>query len=65
MQLFILANIARLADSYANLEHCHTNEKDQKTIDSFRKPYCVNLLHKVFQYLETFLNHYSTSFIEA
>lgn len=60
MQLFILANIARLADSYANLSH--NKSKDLDSIDNFRRPYCVNLLPKVFEYLQQFLEHYSKAF---
>ena len=60
MQLFILANIARLADSYANLDHFRICKKsEQPQIDSFRKPYCVHLLPKVLNYLEEFLDFYS------
>lgn len=60
MQLFILANIARLGDYYANLSH--SKAKDQDSIDNFRRPYCVNLLPKVFDYLQQFLEHYSKSY---
>lgn len=60
MQLFILSNISRLADSYANLSHSKSKELD--SIDNFRRPYCVNLLPKVFDYLQQFLEHYSKAF---
>jgi len=60
MQLFILANIARLGDYYANL--LHNKSKDLDSIDNFRRPYCVSLLPKVFDYLQQFLEHYSKSY---
>ena len=60
MQLFILANISRLGDYYANL--LHNKSKDLDSIDNFRRPYCVSLLPKVFDYLQQFLEHYSKSF---
>ena len=65
IQLFLLSSIARLADSYANLQKSHLNINDEKFyIDNFRKPYCVNLLPKVFKYLEGFLDEYSNAFFE-
>jgi hypothetical protein len=60
VQLFILASISRLGDYYANLEHIKpTTDSSNLNIDNIRKPYCVNLLPKVFEYLKEFLDFYS------
>lgn len=60
IQLFILASISRLADYYANLEHMKPKvENSNMNIENVRKPYCVSLLPKVFEYLKEFLDFYS------
>ena len=48
MQLFLLGNISRLADYYGNLKHKPTGIQSQ--MNSFRKPFCIHLLPKVFDY---------------
>ena len=60
-QLMILANIARLADSYANLEELCSSVDQQSSIENFKKPYSVTLLPKVFNCLEEFLDVYNES----
>ena len=60
-QLFILANIARLADGYASLKDMETTDVAQ----NIRKPYCIHLIKKVFRYLEEFIDHYSRNFFDV
>ena len=58
-QLFILSNIARLAEGYANL----TSLSDPQ--NNIRKPFCIHLIKKVFRYLEEFIDHYSRNFFDV
>ena len=60
-QLFILANIARLAEGYANLNQQGTSD----VANNIRKPYSVHLIGKVFRLLEEFIETYSHNFFEA
>ena len=57
MQLFLLGNISRLADYYGNLKFKPKGIQSQ--LNTFRKPYCIHLLPKVFDYFQEFLEDYS------
>ena len=57
-QLFILANIARLSERYASLDFSDSTD----LVGNIRKPYCIHLIDKTFNYLEEFLDTYSRSF---
>ena len=61
-ELFILANISRLAESYATLENSSYSKED--LMGSIRRPYSVQLTDKVFTYLLTFLEKYGKSFFK-
>ena len=64
-QLLILSSIARLADSYSNLTQSHFNSAEDGYISFFRKPYCINLVPKVFNYLEKFLDFYNKNIFDS
>jgi len=59
-ELFILGNIARLAESYATLEYSSYSKED--LLNSIRRPYSVQLTDKVFTSLLSFLEDYGKSF---
>eukprot|EP01017_Pseudomicrothorax_dubius_P009162 TRINITY_DN13068_c0_g1_i2.p1 TRINITY_DN13068_c0_g1~~TRINITY_DN13068_c0_g1_i2.p1 ORF type:complete len:708 (+),score=213.28 TRINITY_DN13068_c0_g1_i2:188-2311(+) len=65
-QLFILANIARLGESFASLDYQRNDYTDRApNLESYRKPYCVHLLPKVFTYLEDCLEANAHSFFDV
>ena len=60
-QLFILSNISRLATSYASIEYMNIEDP----ASNIRRPYCVHLMDKTFEYLEQFLDNYNKTFFNA